>query len=97
MVAQRARSFVRATVERIQGVLRDHVEAVDRLAREGRDLLHLIDQTVLGIAVEASSKANVGQLFGQAPPLKIAQETNLLSPIPDRAVEVPPRRRPTFD
>jgi energy-coupling factor transporter ATP-binding protein EcfA2 len=97
MVAQRARSFVRATMERVQNILRDHVEAVDRLAREGRDLLHLIEQTVLGIAVEATGKANVGQLFGQAPPLKIAQETTLASPSADRTAEAPLRRRPTFD
>jgi energy-coupling factor transporter ATP-binding protein EcfA2 len=96
-VAQRARSLVKATVERAQRALRDHVEAVDRLAREGRDLLLLIDQTVLGLAAEASDKASVNQLFGRTPQRRIAQETTMPSvPAGDEGQE-PVRRGPTFD
>jgi hypothetical protein len=96
-VAQRARSLVKATVERAQGVLRDHVEAVDRLAREGRDLLLLIDQTVLDLAAEAGDKASVNRLFGQTPQLVIAQETTMLSLPAEHEDQEPVRRRPTFD
>jgi hypothetical protein len=96
-VAQRARSLVKATVERAQGALRNHVEAVDRLAREGRDLLLLIYQTVLGLAAEASDKASVNQLFGQTPHLRIAQETTMPSVPAGHEGQEPVRRRPTFD
>jgi hypothetical protein len=96
-VAQRARSLVKATVERAQGALRDHVKAVDRLAREGRDLLLLIDQTVLGLATEASDKASVNQLFGQPPQVRIAQETTMLSVPAGHEDQEPVRRHPTFD
>jgi hypothetical protein len=96
-VAQRARSLVKATVERAQGALRDHVEAVDRLAREGLDLLLLIDQTVLGLATEASDKSSVNQLFGQTPQVRIAQETTMLSVPAGREDQEPVQRHPTFD
>jgi len=96
-VAQRAKSLVRVTMERTRGALRDHVEAVDRLAREGRDLLLLIGQTVLGLAAEASDKASVNQLFGQTLQLRGSQETTVPSiPAGDEGQE-PVRRRPTFD
>jgi hypothetical protein len=84
-------------VERTQGALRDHVKAIDRLAREGSDLLLLIDQTVLGLAVAASDKASFNQLFGQTPQLSGAQETTMLSPTPGHEVQEPARRRPAFD
>jgi hypothetical protein len=93
-VAQRARSLVKATVERTQGALRDHVEAVDRLAREGRDLLLLIDQTVLGLAADAGDRTSVNNLFGETPQVKIAQETAM--PAGHEGQE-PVRRRPKFD
>jgi hypothetical protein len=96
-VAQRARSLVKATVERAQGALRDHVEAVDRLAREGRDILLLIDQTVFGLAAEASDKASVNQLFGQTPQLRIVQETTLPSLPAGHEGQEPAQRRPAFD
>jgi hypothetical protein len=96
-VAQRARSLVTATVERVQGALREHVEAVDRLAREGRDLLLLIDQTVLGLAAEASDKANVNRLFAQTPHCIITQETTMPSLPAEHEDQDPVRGRPTFD
>ena len=96
-VASRARSLVKATVERAQSALRDHVEAVDRLAREGRDLLLLIDQTVLGLAAAGDDKASVNQLFGQTPQLTLAQETTMLSPTSGYEDQKPSQRRPTFD
>jgi len=96
-VAQRARSLVTATVKRAQGALREHVEAVDRLAREGRDLLLLIDQTVLGLAAEASDKASVNQLFGQTPQFTIGQETTMPSVPVRHEGQEPARGRPTFD
>jgi hypothetical protein len=96
-VAERARSLVKATVERAQGALQDHVEAVDRLAHEGRDLLLLIDQTVLGLAAEASDKASGDRLFGQTPQLVIVQETTMRSLPAEHEDQEPVRRRPTFD
>jgi hypothetical protein len=96
-VALRARALVKAAVERAQGALRDHVKAVDRLAREGSDLLLLIDQTVLGLAAAASDKASVNQLFGQTPQLSAAEETTMLSPTLGHEEQKPARRRPMFD
>jgi energy-coupling factor transporter ATP-binding protein EcfA2 len=96
-VGRRARSLVKATVERAQAALRDHVEAVDRLAREGRDLLVLIDRTVLGLAAEASGEASVNRLFGQTPQLRIAQETTMPSLPVGHEDQEPVQRRPTFD
>jgi energy-coupling factor transporter ATP-binding protein EcfA2 len=96
-IAQRARSLIKASVERAQGALRDHVEAVDRLAREGRDLLLLIDPTVRGLAAEASDKASDNQLFGQTPQVKIDQETTMPSVPVGHEDQESVRRRPTFD
>jgi hypothetical protein len=96
-VASRARSLVKATVERAQSVLRDHVETVDRLAREGRDLLLLIDKTVLELTAAGSDKASVNRLFGQTPQHDVAEETTMLSPTPRHEGQQPARRRPSFD
>ena len=96
-VALRARSLVKATVERAQRALKDHVEAVDRLAREGGDLLVLIGETLLDLGTEASDEASVNQLFGQTPQLRIVQETTVPSVPTGHEGQEPERRRPTFD
>jgi hypothetical protein len=46
-VAQRAKALVEAVVETAQAALREQVDTVDRLAREGRDLLLLIDLVMI--------------------------------------------------
>jgi energy-coupling factor transporter ATP-binding protein EcfA2 len=102
-VAQHARSLVKAAVQRAQNVLRDQVDAVDRLAQEGRELLLLIDRTVMGLATETGDGTSVDRLFGQPPPLGLDREA--LSPDQDAAQplavasdgEGPMRRRPSFD
>jgi hypothetical protein len=96
-VAQRARSLVKATVERAQSALREHVEAVDRLAREGRDLLRLIDRTVIGLSTQAGDGAGISRLFGQEPPLRLDLETTGHPLAVESEREEPIRRRPSFD
>jgi energy-coupling factor transporter ATP-binding protein EcfA2 len=96
-VALHARSLVKATVERAQRALKDHVKAVDRLAREGGDLLLLIGETVLDLGTDASDEASVNQLFGQTPQLRIVQETTVPSVPTGHEGQEPERRRPTFD
>lgn len=96
-VAQRAKSLVKATMERAQAALRDHVEAVDRLAREGRDLMLTIDHTVLGLDADANDPAGVNQLFGQTSRFGIVDET-LMPAVPTRqAGQEPVQRRADFD
>jgi hypothetical protein len=96
-VAQRARSLVKAAVERAQTALREHVETVERLAREGRELLHLIDRTVVALATEDGNEAGVNRLFGQ-PPQQLGLDQEAPGPFlvePGRGE--PKRRRPSFD
>jgi energy-coupling factor transporter ATP-binding protein EcfA2 len=68
IVAQRSKAVVRTALRQLQAVLREHVEAVDRLAREGHELLESIDRAVMAISVAgngASGEAEtVGRLFG---------------------------------
>jgi hypothetical protein len=63
-VAQRARTLVRAAVERAQTALREHVEVVDGLAYEGGKLLRLIDRTVAGLTAKPRDGEHVNRLFG---------------------------------
>lgn len=101
-VAQRAKSIVRSTLERIRKTLHDHVEAVDRLAREGRDLLLVIDRAVMALTLPGGGEADTGRLFGQPPKLRLAAEATAeqLPPQP-KAKEAEARelvaRRPSFD
>jgi energy-coupling factor transporter ATP-binding protein EcfA2 len=96
-VAQRAGLLVEAVVERAQAALRDQVEAVDRLAREGRDLLLQIDLTLIALTADTGDGAGVDRLFGQPPPLKLIGEATG-RPLPEEvAHEAPVRRRATFD
>jgi energy-coupling factor transporter ATP-binding protein EcfA2 len=96
-VAQRAKSLVKDAMERVRGALREHVEAVDRLAREGRDLLLLIDGAVIALVTETGDGAGVSRLFGQ-PPLQLSLDRDTQRPLPAKAQhEEPVRRRPSFD
>jgi energy-coupling factor transporter ATP-binding protein EcfA2 len=94
IVGQRAKSLVKAAGERAQTALREHVAAVDRLAREGRELLLQIDRAVMTLASEAGASeagdaANANRLFGQEPPGLVAEVTS--------ADEKLSQRRPVFD
>jgi energy-coupling factor transporter ATP-binding protein EcfA2 len=97
-VAQRAIALVKAAVEKTRDALREHVEAVDRLAREGRELLLQIDRAVIALATETGNGASVDRLFGEPPPqLRLTAEP-LADPIQARSsTEVMPRRPASFD
>jgi len=96
-VAQRAKSLVKASVERFHSELKEHVEAVDRLAREGRDLLVMIDRTAMALVSETGDAAGVERLFGEPEPLRLTAEAT----VPATALGSEPaesvRRRPRFD
>jgi len=85
MVAQRGRGLVRAMLDRAQAALRAHVEAVDRLAGEGRGLLRDIDGMAVALASRDEGEAEVRRLFAEGAPA--------VSPTPLEAVG----RRPVFD
>jgi hypothetical protein len=87
---RQGKALVRATVDGFASGLREHVEAVDQLARDGRDLLRSIDRTVASLTAPRTTAAGVDRLFGQPAPQPAA-----VTAIPD-AVE-PVRRRPRFD
>jgi GTPase SAR1 family protein len=81
VVAQRARSLVKAAMERAKTILMEHVETVERLAREGCELLYLIDHTMVLFTTESGDQADINHLFGQPPPQQgLDQET----PAPER-------------
>jgi hypothetical protein len=71
MVGQRAKALVKAAVDQAQTALRDHVEAVDRLAREGRELLRQIDGAITTFAAAVADRGSVNRLFGQEPQLRL--------------------------
>nr|WP_294560163.1 GTPase domain-containing protein [uncultured Rhodopila sp.] len=92
LVSQRGKSVLRATVQNLLSGLNDHVDAIDRLAREGRDLLATIDRTVTTLVTDARGRAGVDRLFGQSAPERTGQPIGA-------ATEggQPARRRPRFD
>jgi energy-coupling factor transporter ATP-binding protein EcfA2 len=97
-VAQRGKTLVRASVERAQTDLREHVEAIDRLAREGRDLLQAIDRTMIALVKDRGDGAGVDRLFGQEEPQGLAEVMAVpaAAPLVPASAE-PTRRRPRFD
>jgi energy-coupling factor transporter ATP-binding protein EcfA2 len=95
-VAQRAGLLVEAVAQRAQTALREQVEAVDKLAREGRDLLLHIDRALIALTADTGDDADVDRLFGQRPQLKLIGEATGHPPPEDAALEEP-RRRATFD
>lgn len=90
-VAQRAKALVRGSSDRLHTELRAHVDAVDQLSREGRDLLRAIDRTMTALAT-AKSAAGVDRLFGQAETQRIPEAA-----VPAARPAEPARRRPRFD
>jgi energy-coupling factor transporter ATP-binding protein EcfA2 len=96
-VGRRAISLVTAAVDKLQTTLRDHVTAVDRLAREGRELLAQIDRAVISLATGAGDETSVNRLFGQEPQSRsIADATVQPMSVPLRDARVA-HRRPRFD
>ncbi len=87
---RQGKALVRATVDGFASDLREHVEAVDELAREGRGLLRSIDRTVASLTAPRAEAAGVDRLFGQPAPEPVA-----VPAIPNAAE--PARRRPRFD
>jgi len=96
-IAQRAKTLVRASVERFHSELKGHVDAVDRLAREGRDLLVMIDRTVMALVSETGDAAGVDRLFGQPEPLRLTAEATVPAVASGSERSEPVRRRPRFD
>jgi energy-coupling factor transporter ATP-binding protein EcfA2 len=97
-IANRARSLVTDAVERAQSALREHVEAVDGLAREGRELLLMIDHIVLALTAERGGEANVDRLFGrQERQIRLNDGVTERPPPLESDREDPTRRRPSFD
>ena len=95
-VGQRAKSLVKATMEKLQAALREHVAAVDRLARDGRELQAQIDRAAITLATEtgadeAGDRTNVNRLFGQEPRLGLPPRSEV-----DEEAKAA-QRRPVFD
>jgi hypothetical protein len=65
-LARRVDAAVDAAWQQAQEVLRDHVEAVDRLARQGHALLRAMDHIVQALAWPAQDNREVQRLFGDA-------------------------------
>lgn len=98
MVARRATGLIKVVIDRSRKALQDHVDAVDRLAQEGRELLLLIDRTVIALSVETGSTRSVDRLFG-----KLSLERGKAGEEPARIITSGTesgesvRRRPRFD
>ena len=87
---RQGKALVRATVDGFASDLREHVEAVDQLARDGRGLIRSIDRTVASLTAPGAGAAGVDRLFGQPAPEPATE------PAMPNAPE-PARRRPRFD
>jgi hypothetical protein len=91
-LARRVDAAVDATWQQAQGVLRDQVEAVDRLARQGHAALRTMDHIVQALAWPAQDNREVQRLFGD--PVAPAAA----SPLPAAPEAMPERRRgPHFE
>jgi len=92
-LARRVDAAVDATWQQAQEVLRDHVEAVDRLAWQGHASLRTMDHIVQTLAWPVQDNCEVQRLFGDAvapaaaPPLSAADPVTM----PER------RRGPQFE
>jgi energy-coupling factor transporter ATP-binding protein EcfA2 len=80
-LARRVDAAVDAAWQQAQEVLRDHVEAVDRLARQGHAALRTMDHIVQALAWPAQDTREVQRLFGDAvaPPLPAAAPVPMLA------------------
>jgi hypothetical protein len=96
IVAKRARLLVDAVVKSAQAALREQVEAVDQLAREGRDLLLQIDRALIALTADTGEDPGVDRLFGQPPRLELIEQA-AGHPTPADPAYAEPRRRATFD
>ncbi|HYZ22327.1 MAG TPA: hypothetical protein VE690_09235, partial [Rhodopila sp.] len=85
LAGKRARALVQAALDKAETVLRTHIEAVDRLSREGHELLRQIDRTTMQLAAEGASSPAIDRLFAEE--------------VPEPASLPPPatQRRPAFD
>ena len=92
-LTRRVDAAVDAAWQQAQEVLRDHVEAVDCLARQGHAALHTMDHIVQALAWPAQDNCEVQRLFGDAVASPAA------TPLPAAAlVPVPEGRRgPHFE
>jgi energy-coupling factor transporter ATP-binding protein EcfA2 len=88
-VSQRGKFVIRAAIEQLLSALNDHVDAIDRLAREGRDLLSLIDRTATKLVTNRRDGAAADRLFGEP----ASEPSTTAASEPGQAA----RRRPRFD
>lgn len=93
VLARRVDAAVEAAWRQAQDALRDHVEAVDRLAQQGHTALRTIDQLVQALARPAHDHREVQRLFGDpvTPAAALPLPTATLLPGTE------PRRRPQFE
>nr|WP_294545455.1 GTPase domain-containing protein [uncultured Rhodopila sp.] len=90
--SQQGKFIIRAAIDQLLSSLNDHVEAIDRLAREGRELLSAIERTATKLVTNRREGAGVDRLFGQSPSGR-AEPPGAAEPEPGPAA----RRRPRFD
>jgi hypothetical protein len=92
-LARRVDATVDAAWQQAQEVLRDHVEAVDRLARQGHAALRTMDHIVQALARPAQDNREVQRLFSDAVAPAAAPSRPAAAPVP-----VPEcRRGPHFE
>ena len=68
-LARRTESMVAATWRNAQSLLKEHIDAVDRLAQRGRELLQVIDQQIQSLTSQAGDESELQRLFGNEAPL----------------------------
>ena len=93
VLARRVDAAVDAAWQQVQEVLRDHVEAVNRLAQEGHAALRTMDDIVQSLAQPAQDNCEVQRLFGDAGTPAGVSSLSAAAPVP-----VPERQRgPHFE
>lgn len=94
-LAKRTDAAVDDSWRKAQAALRDHVAAVARLAREGREVLRAIDGIVQSFAQPVEEDAEVQRLFGQEspttqPPTSQRSPATAVALLPAATALVPP-------
>jgi len=82
-LARRMELTVAAAWHGVQSILREHIEAVDRLARQGGELLQAIDHRIQSLTAPSGDDRELQRLFGDDTALTKAPPLDVLAPISD--------------
>lgn len=83
-LGRRTELIVEAAWQKAQSVLREHVDAIDRLAQQGGELLQGIDRNIQALTPPLGDDRELRRLFGDEATLTKAPPPDGLAPISDQ-------------